>query len=462
MSEASADRILPPRYTDRISGDKLRAAQDFAVTTELQRQVNRAEWEHSRKVLAYFEKLERRRKAQADAASILIPDVKALTDNSDAEYDSTHNPITDRLERFERAHRWALGQAATMETMDWGQEGHDIADRANRLRTCGTYLVFRELVDSLDGDNRITTGAFCQQCWLCPLCAIRKAAKSVQAVAPVVIQCCRDEQAVPMMFTGTVKNGSDLAERLDHLHGSLRAWLKKRREGLSKANRSACVELCKVVGGRYSIECKRGRDSGLWHPHFHAVFLVPGGVLDCDKLRDEWKAITGDSHIVHLQPMQSWRDALHATDPMQAVELMAGDLVEVLKYPLKFGDLSHEDTWEVYKSLRKDRARVRPTSGSFGCLRGVEVEEGYLDAPLDYEDIPYIEVIARWLGNGYHVERGDDWTMNGDDSDAYYRWLKIHADQPGGFSEAKTPGGSGDTGTAQDLVQVSPQGASHV
>lgn len=50
----------------------------------------------------------------------------------------------------------------------------------------------------------------------------------------------------------------------------------KRREYLarekSKKNRPH-VELVKALGGVFSIEVKRGKNSGLWHPHVHFVIL---------------------------------------------------------------------------------------------------------------------------------------------------------------------------------------------
>ena len=55
----------------------------------------------------------------------------------------------------------------------------------------------------------------------------------------------------PVLITLTVKNGSDLAERSEHLMKSFRTLLERRRDYLKKG--WGYSEFCKVQGAMYSL-----------------------------------------------------------------------------------------------------------------------------------------------------------------------------------------------------------------
>lgn len=74
----------------------------------------------------------------------------------------------------------------------------------------------------------------------------------------------------PYFVTTTIKDGSDLSERFKHLVNSERCYKQLRRDAL-KGRRF--VEYAKALGGVSSIEFKRGKNSGLWHPHQHSIWL---------------------------------------------------------------------------------------------------------------------------------------------------------------------------------------------
>ncbi|MEM9346445.1 MAG: protein rep [Planctomycetota bacterium] len=449
MSERAAEQILPRSKQQFVPSNKLARAAAFHTDTELQRQQNAAAKAALRAAHAEVDKAERR--AARDAQSYLIHEgkVSAVAGAAlDPAHDSTHDSVHDRLERMASARAWSLGMASWLDDQDWRQDqAENVYHRSDKLRTCGSYLVFRELVGL--GENRLARANFCQQPKLCPMCAMRRAAKEIQAHAPVVIQQAREQRLVPYMLTLTVKGGDDLAERLTHLRSAWKALLGKRRKSLAGSRGHNRVELSKAAGGRYSIEIKRGRNSGQWHPHLHAVLLcdLP---IDQERLSDEWRRVTGDSFIVDVRPMHNHEQAASCTDPIEAVQLLAQDLVEVLKYPLKFGSMTHADTWLAYGVANGKRL-----ASSFGCLWGVEVDDSYLDEPILPDEWPYVEVIARWMFDGYVLERGDDWTHN-DDADEYMRYQAIHS-KAGRFSEAKALANCGDAADLLEADQASPQ-----
>ena len=65
-------------------------------------------------------------------------------------------------------------------------------------------------------------------------------------------------------------------------------------------------------------------------------------------------------------------------------------VAEVCKYALKFSDLSLENTWEAFLTLKGKRL-----TGSFGSMYGVKIPEKLDDMPLD--ELPYMEMFYRFV-----------------------------------------------------------------
>jgi hypothetical protein len=137
-----------------------------------------------------------------------------------------------------------------------------------------------------------------------------------------------------------------------------------------------------VEAAVWSYEVKRGRGSGLWHPHLHMVAMARQAP-DESYLASEWHAITGDSFIVDVRPIDQ-------DDP-------AGGFLEVFKYALKFSDMEVEDTYAAFRVLRGRRL-----VGSAGLFRGIEIPEQLLDEPLD--DLPYVDYLYRYFAGGYSLK----------------------------------------------------------
>jgi hypothetical protein len=101
-------------------------------------------------------------------------------------------------------------------------------------------------------------------------------------------------------------------------------------------------------GGTWSLEFTKGKD-GLHHTHLHVIGFRTR-FFDIDLFRSEWLAVTGDSYVLHLDPI---------------TELSKG-LLEVFKYvskPLDTDRFTAEDL--------KDFLKLRNTHlfGSFGEFR---------------------------------------------------------------------------------------------
>lgn len=279
-----------------------------------------------------------------------------------------------RVARYGRAKDRAVGMGDYLSKQD------DVAaSKASALlATCGNYLHFRHYWTT--GDVRLHAAHFCKQPLICPLCAIRRGSKALDAYLRrfAVVQAERPELQ-PYLVTFTVQNGDDLRERFQHLRSSFQRLQNRRRLWSKGARGAQWTEFARVAGavGSYEVTNK-GKG---WHPHLHAVAMCAQEPVQA-ALRAEWEAITGDSFMVDVRPF------LAVQDP-------AAGFCEVMKYAMKFGDLSLPDNWHAAQVLRGHRLLF-----SLGCFRGVQVPEELTDEPL--EDLPYFDLFYRhFRGLGY-------------------------------------------------------------
>lgn len=285
--------------------------------------------------------------------------------------------LPDRLSRYAGAHRRTLLMANYIKT--------NVKDKRFQhlpvlLKTCGDYLVFRDYYTI--GKIRLQAASFCKKHLLCPLCAIRRGAKAMKAYLDKLEVIMKDDPRLKAyLVTLTVKNGEDLLERFNHVQNSVKEYHKQRKE--AGYGKRSPVEANKAFGAVWSYEFKRGKGSGLWHPHVHCVWLCHEDP-DQSQLANEWQAVTGDSFIVDVRPFDNQGDVV-------------GGFLEVFKYAVKFSDLPLADNWDGFDLLSGKRL-----VSSFGLFRGVVIPESMVDEPLD--GLPYVELFFRYIkGAGYSL-----------------------------------------------------------
>ena len=285
--------------------------------------------------------------------------------------------LPGRLERYGKAKNGALDVADYMS----GIPKHQVM--GDKVKNCGSYLVFRHYftVDQL----KLHAAYLCRKHLLCPLCAIRRGSKFLTAYLQrwEIIQAA-NPKLKPYLVTFTVKDGPDLAERFKHLHKSQRElWMQKHRG-------RAQSPLAGVLGAVWSYEIKRGKNSGEWHPHIHAVMLAESmpseGAGNPGPMSAAWHSITGDSFMVDVRP-------INLADP-------ASGFVEVFKYAVKFSDQPPEDTVHAWVTLSSKRLLA-----SSGCFRGVDVSENLLDDCEALEGLPFYDLFFQHLNGRYSLYR---------------------------------------------------------
>lgn len=248
---------------------------------------------------------------------------------------------------------------------------------AQKLNECGNYLLFKNFYTI--GEVKLSKLRTCGQHLLCPFCAAIRASRAIQKYVERINQVLQENRKLkPVLITLTVKNGSDLAERSEHLMKSFRTLLERRRDYLKKG--WGYSEFCKVQGAMYSYENTYNEKTGEWHPHIHMFALVDQWI-DQQEFSEYWHSLTGDSMVVDVR--RARKEKGHGYSKAAA---------EVCKYALKFGDLSVEKTWEAFKVLKGKRL-----TGSFGLLWGVKIPETMTDDMPDDETLPYMEMLYKFV-----------------------------------------------------------------
>ena len=104
---------------------------------------------------------------------------------------------------------------------------------AQKLNQCGNFLLFKNFY-TID-QTKLAKFHVCGQHLLCPFCAGIRASKAIQKYSERVDEVLKQNRKLkPVLITFTVKNGSDLAERSNHLMKSFRTLLDRRRDYLKK------------------------------------------------------------------------------------------------------------------------------------------------------------------------------------------------------------------------------------
>jgi len=302
---------------------------------------------------------------------------------------TTESSLQDRLLRYEGL-KVKSGEIADFLTIQ--PDLPAFPGLAGRIQTCGDLLQFRNYyrIDEI----RLHRANFCGHHMLCPFCSVRRGAKFARTYSETIGHLLTFLPGLKLNHVVlTIKNGPSLIERFNHLDRSVTSLLTTRR--MANNGRRAPIEFNKALGGVFSFEIKRGKNSHEWHPHIHALVLCQEE-MDKDKLSKEWLDVTGDSHEVWVEECSG--------------EIAVAGL-EVFAYALKFSTMENEDLWTAYKALRGKRF-IR----SFGNLRGVEIPESLEDDPIEEE--PYYDMLYAFIhGQGYKLR-------------SFETRLKSNSDQP--------------------------------
>jgi len=243
---------------------------------------------------------------------------------------------------------------------------------------CASWMIFHHYTDT--NQTKLHRAESCKKHLLCPVCAIRRGAKTLRNYHERAMVLA--DQFDFFLVTLTVKNGPDLWERHSHLKHSFKRLRERGKKGYGA--------WAGVAGAVWSTEFTKS-DEG-WHPHLHVIVAVPKGSEPMrygkgSQLSMDWENVTGDSFIVHVAPIAPGEQDI------------AAGLCEVLKYALKFSDLSLADNLHAYETLKGKRLIQ-----AGGCFYGLDLPDDD-DLNETPEDGPYLEMFFSYTSSGYRLAR---------------------------------------------------------
>ena len=303
------------------------------------------------------------------------------TDEIQALQSANADQHRDRISRFGLLkHRSKLQEQYLWTQVDFTAEGENEESNkalkaATKLKGCGQFLLFHNYYTI--GQTKLAKAHYCSQHLLCPVCAGVRAARSMNRYLKRINELMRQNPRLkPVLITLTVKNGESLEECYYHLTRSFNTLLSRYRDYKKKG--WGFNQFCKIDGAFYTTEYTYNDKTKQWHPHIH-IFALLADWIDQEELAETWHEITLDSYVVAIRRVKKTKEHAYA----KAV-------ADVCKYALKFSDLSLENTWEAFLTLKGKRL-----TGSFGSMYGVKIPEKLDDMPLDA--LPYMEMFYRFV-----------------------------------------------------------------
>ncbi len=171
---------------------------------------------------------------------------------------------------------------------------------------------------------------------LCPDCSRRRSRKLQTKYLPMMRAFLRHHHVKPVHLVLTQT----------HRKESRKESVARIRNSFTKLMRRSFWKQY-FRGGTWSLEFTKDKN-GLHHTHLHIVGFRRK-FFDIELLRDEWLAVTGDSHVLHLKPI---------------LDLAAG-LREVVKYVSKPLDIRRFGAEDLREFLGLKNMRMFGTFGEF-------------------------------------------------------------------------------------------------
>lgn len=224
------------------------------------------------------------------------------------------------------------------------------------LRTCGQFISV--ITCKACHVNHFAGFRRCKSRWCVP-CNHVKVLAWLARLLPVMTDWLANGGKISML-NFTIKDVDKLTDGMDILNRSFRGLYNtpQRRDYWNE----------RFPGGIRSLEVKRGKNSGLWHPHLHCLVLQPSDYTkDYDWLKDNWEKVTRREYKKTIgddvkKAGSVWIKNVTGENLLQSV-------CETLKYILKPEDSLYSDKdnlWEAWNSLKGKRQ-----VNTWGLLRGL-------------------------------------------------------------------------------------------
>ena len=235
---------------------------------------------------------------------------------------------------------------------------------AERLAYCGVSKIVSVCQDC---HTSYYNGAYMCKNRFCPVCQKQKSLILFAKVYPEILKLMDKGYYVNVM-TFTIKDTQSLKNGLN--------LLKTAYRNLSNGFKSRDIFSKMFIGGIKSLEVKRGKNSKLWHPHFHALVIKDKYSKDHDTLNILWnrelrRLVNDSDETVYEDKLYTneklgdiWISNLNTAKNSTKVKAVYECLKYITKYEVE--DLT-SDLEELVDGLKGIRSVE-----SWGVLRGIE------------------------------------------------------------------------------------------
>jgi hypothetical protein len=240
---------------------------------------------------------------------------------------------------------------------------------AQRLDECGDFVRVAYCVKC---HAKHLSGAKPCRNRYCPVCSKLRSLLWVARLIPL-LEHWIDGGGYLFLLNLTIKDTPTLKEGLDTLTG---AWRTMTHEG--RKNRDEWKT--RFAGGVRSLEVKRGHNSGLWHPHYHAILLRRHFGRDWPYFSEKWQDAVRKANGRTEKGGSVW---LHSVGRGKDKTLLDA-VVECFKYMTKFEwhGASPATINELVKTLHS-----RKGIQTWGVLYGLAEQTEEQFEKSDYEDL---------------------------------------------------------------------------
>ena len=302
---------------------------------------------------------------------------------------------------FKRCFARQIGYLSEGKNMPFTIEEVNNAFRAKNffknLYDCGSWLNFRYYKNQKQ--IKLHTGNFCKRDKLCVACAVRRAYKQ-QIKFMSIIETNKDllKQdwyyiVLPIKHT---KNDyyDDVMERVISMRKKITQSMRNSRKGKSNNFWSS------FDGGMYSQEVTHN-DNG-WNVHLNLIVNAPKGTkIPLKSINNRRGQVSYQNEDLRLFMMKNYDSQMHNISKIEDNTKLRDEIVEVLKYSLKFSSLTQQQLFYVF--VKSVGVRL---FGTFGNLWGKGLEsvelEGDLILDKDFEELIFIRAFGE-LGQEYKL-----------------------------------------------------------
>ena len=248
--------------------------------------------------------------------------------------------------------------------------------KANKIADCGHY---KELAVCQDCGETYLNGFNSCKDRFCPICEKKRSYLWLAKLSPILERYLKEKKKVNML-TLTIVDEPNLKSMLEILTKCWRILIHEDKTIRKEFNK-------RFIGGFRALEVKRGKNSGLWHCHYHCLVIKDCFSEDFEWLKTSWqkayKLVTGKDVSLELRIESIKKNA----------KGYLGGILEVAKYVTKFDWSLENDVKELITSL----ANVRTTS-TWGCLRK-DLTEKSIEEDMDLTLDETIKLVCRSCGN---------------------------------------------------------------